>query len=251
MRVKKTYLSKGKVIISGEIIEVYEYKEKAILRGYERPPTIRKKGSETERNEEAERINLKRTRKGVRRLINANEQELRKFITLTFRENETDVGQCNYEFKKFIQRLKHYMKRYYPYKKLSYIAVIEFQKRGAVHYHMLTNVEYLPVRMLAEIWGHGFVKINRIETVSNLGAYVSKYMSKDERDQRLWDKKMYHTSRDLNKPVEITENEEVLAYKERMLAGQSPTYQNTFKSEYLGDIDYKQYNLKQTKKYTK
>lgn len=258
MEVKKTYLSKGKLIISGKIVEVYDYKEKGVLIGYSRPPTSHKKGPKTEKNVESERISLSRARKGVRRLINANAEELVKFITLTFAENEQDVEYCNREFKKFVQRLKRFIIKQRPDMVLKYIAVIEFQKRGAVHYHMLTNVFYIRKDQLARIWGNGFVKVNKISHVDNVGAYVSKYMSKDKdvmgedgkmvkcigKDGRLWDKKMYFTSKNLVRPLEITEKEEVLAYKERMLAGQSPTYQNTFESDYLGLIEYKQYNLK-------
>ncbi|GAI10009.1 unnamed protein product, partial [marine sediment metagenome] len=39
----------------------------------------------------------------------------------------------NREFKKFIQRLR------YQYGDFKYMAVIEFQDRGAIHYHMISD----------------------------------------------------------------------------------------------------------------
>ena len=56
------------------------------------------------------------------------------FLTLTFEENIIDIKRANYEFTKFIQRLNNHIT---GYKKsyLKYVNAIEFQKRGAVHYH--------------------------------------------------------------------------------------------------------------------
>lgn len=51
-----------------------------------------------------------------------------------------------------------------------------------------------------EIWGHGFVKINAIDKVDNLGAYITKYMTKDKADDRLKTEKGYLCSRNLQRP---------------------------------------------------
>ena len=63
-----------------------------------------------------------RAKRDLRRLINANIGEFSKFVTLTFRENITDLKVANYEWKKFKQRLE--TKIGY---KLQYLVVIEFQ----------------------------------------------------------------------------------------------------------------------------
>ena len=113
---------------------------------------------------ENRRGNMQKARNRLRRLITANFDEHSKFITLTFKENLTDVKKANYEYMKFIQRLR------YRYGDFKYIAVIEFQKRGAVHYHMISNLPYIDNSKLCEIWGQGFVKINDIRHVDNVGA---------------------------------------------------------------------------------
>lgn len=92
----------------------------------------------------------------------------------------TDLRRANGEFAKFVKRLKRYV-GFSP----QYVAVPEFQKRGAVHYHLLLNCPYIPADELARLWGQGFVKVNAIDNVDNLGAYVTKYMTKDNVDERL------------------------------------------------------------------
>jgi len=71
----------------------------------------------------------------LQRLVKANESEFKTFITLTFVENITCVEQANIMFdnwRRSIKRVKSDFK---------YVCVPEFQKRGAVHYHLLTNLD--------------------------------------------------------------------------------------------------------------
>jgi len=124
---------------------------------------------------------LRRTLKRLRRLINANfygeHNEL--FVTFTYAENMTDVKRLYKDFDKFCKKLK------YRYKDIEfrYIAVIEPQERGAWHLHVLLkglNVErlYIPNdEVMAELWGHGFTKTQAIESVDDVGAYMSSYLS--------------------------------------------------------------------------
>lgn len=70
---------------------------------------------------------------------------------MTSEENITDIKIANVEFKKFIQRLK------WSREDFKYLAVIQFQERGAIHYHMLANLDYIPKAKLNKIWGKGFV----------------------------------------------------------------------------------------------
>jgi len=129
--------------------------------------------------------------------------EYDKFITLTFKENIKDLKQANREYKKFLQRL-----RYKTRKDFKYLAVIEFQKRGAVHYHMLSDLNYIKKSEFAEIWGNGFVYINRIKHVDDLGAYLISYIGgkkskkkdKDRDFELLKRNKSYLRSNNLKKP---------------------------------------------------
>jgi len=145
-----------------------------------------------------------RRRDKIRRLACCNfNVKYAKFLTLTFAENMTDIKECNVLFKNFIKRLKYN----YSLKSIKYLAVIEFQKRGAVHYHVLLDIPYIPQEELQEVWGNGFVYINAITHVDNIGAYVLKYITKDNNDSRLMGQKAYLTSRNLIKPSEIVNHD--------------------------------------------
>lgn len=229
-----------KVIIAGNQIEIYEY-EQAVLFGYK---DIKKgsKGRQAVASDEDKEINrekvFKRARTNLRRLINCNVESDSKFLTLTFKDNITDLDYANKEFKKFIMRLNYNFKI-----KLKYSCVVEFQKRGAIHYHcILYNLNgKIDLNKLSDIWGNGFIKLNKIKGVDNVGAYVCKYMTKTD-DKRLEGRKMYFNSRNLNKPAEIKEPELVDALVGSLQA-QAPKYENTFTNEY-NLINYKQYIIK-------
>lgn len=232
-----------KCVISGDVIEIYEY-ENSIVEGYkDNRKTVR--GRSSSASEEDKIINRNKTytraRTNVRRLINSNINSDSKFVTLTFKDNVTNIQQANYEFKKFRQRLESKISY-----KLQYVAVVEFQKRGAIHYHVVMfNLKYISNKLLREIWGQGYIKINKIKNCDNVGAYVCKYMTKDSCfDERLQGQKMYFSSRNLKKPIEIKESKKVDNLGNCL--PEFETYNNIFENDY-NKITYKQYNLKRCK----
>lgn len=247
-----------KIIQSGDIIEIYEYSE-GYLRGYEltcsEKEKIGRKSEKSNNYEEHRKQVLQRAKKNLRRLINANvgqygKEFTAKFLTLTFRDNVTDIEMANYEFEKFIKRLNYHC---FGTKKanIKYTCVIEFQKRGAIHYHVIIyNMPYRKADEICKIWRNGYIKINKIDDVDNVGAYVSEYLGnaekgqgKDVADDRLQCKKSYFSSRGLYKPIEIT-NKKIVEQVATALLNEKPTYSATYENEHLGNITYKQYNLK-------
>lgn len=138
----------------------------------------------------------------IARIVDCNFDNKTKFMTLTFKDNIQDITYTNYEFNKFIKRLNFGL--YHDKKqKLKYIAVWEKQKRGAIHYHIIFfDFPYINLKKLQEIWGHGFVKINKIDVDSkdNRGRYVSKYFSKDI-DEKNYKQKAFFKSRNLIMPI--------------------------------------------------
>lgn len=237
------------------MVEVYDY-SKGYTKGYLKAPKEieseapqgRVSDYKSDNYEEHREKVLQRAKKDLRRIINANNNAYgseftTKFLTLTFRENKTDISWANNEFQKFIKRLNY---KVFGVKRaiLMYSCVIEFQKRGAIHYHVvLYNMPYFDVNEISNVWGHGFVKINKCDEVDNLGAYVTKYMTKDNKDERLQGEKCYFNARGLIKPTEITEEKQVEAIAVA-LPVENLVYDKSFDNEYLGDISYKQYNLK-------
>lgn len=238
--INKNDLCYKKLVVSGNVAELYEY-EQPTIKGYTRQRIGRANENMTDEKTKIE--NRKKTRirarQSVSRLVNANASRMDKFITLTFKDNVTDIRQANKEFKKFIQRLNYNTKG-----RLMYIAVIEFQKRGAIHYHMLSNAPYIENEQLNALWGNGFVKINKIDNVDNLGAYVTKYMNKDLKDDRLQGKRCFLTSKNLKREKEIY-NAEII---DELLPqfDINRVYHKSYDSEYNGKVIYTQFVLKST-----
>lgn len=245
---------KNKIIITGDIIEVFEYSE-GYSKGYSLNSADRsKKGRKKDYTSQEYRDNrekvLNRARSDLRRIINSNANQYgkeytTKFLTLTFRENIKDLKMANYEWKKFIQRLNYEV---YNTKKsvIKYSVVPEFQKRGAVHYHVVFyNLPYLKADLVSEIWGNGFIKINKIDNVDNLGAYVCKYMTKDNSDERLEGNKCDSNARGLYKPIEYTdlEDKKIIESLTDSLLLKNLKHRSVFENEYLGDITYYQFNI--------
>lgn len=236
-----------KTVITGGIVEVTEYQILNVVgKGGHRPGI----GTCSEENYKKHQ----RTRKNrVRQLVATNFDKGSKFHTFTFADTEDfdvrDVQQCNAEFRKFILRLRR------RYKGFNYIAVIEFQDRngrGAVHYHMISDLPFIEHSKMMELWGLGGVRVNRIKHVDNVGAYVVKYMVKDIQDERLRGEQAYLRSRGLQEPIEVCswrlEDKEVLDDVSNLLKEKSPSYYSEYESEHAGLIKYYQYNMNSNKK---
>lgn len=255
-----------KVIVSGNVIEVYRY-GLPVRTGKDKTSFERRgaqKASET--SEEVVKMKedksltntLRRTRNTLRRLINANTgkwNEREKFFTLTFKENVTDHEKANAEFRSFIKRLNY--KIFKKESGLKYVCVVERQERGALHYHIvLFNMPFVPVSELSEIWGNGFVRINEIKNVDNLGAYVVKYIEKtmyemqEKKSAKVKDKKLYFASRGLYKPVEISDGTAEGKQQLQEIAGKvegHEVYRKMYESEHYDTYEVIQYNLAREK----
>lgn len=230
---------------------------------------------------------MTRNKNDIRDLVNSNayawsdekHRTIRpKFLTLTFKDNVTDLDYANREFKKFIQRLnRHIKKDWTSFDGVQYVAVVEFQKRGAVHYHLLLfNMPYIEWSLLLDKWGLGGAYIegfkdkqgNTVDMsydsekecfvannteVHNIGAYITKtmeYMSKSLDDERLKGRKCYFTSRGLKKSLVIndtskcSEKEKEIVKFADSLSPDNKVFSNTYFNEHVGMVHYEEYNIK-------
>lgn len=240
----------SKAIISGNVVEIYEY-EHGYLKGYKAEGNNgRIQGYKSENYEDNRKATIQRAKREIRRLINANigqhGNNTAKFLSMTYAGNETDRDKANKDFKNFIQRLNYHI---YDKKcsEVKYVSVIEYQERGAIHYHtVFFNIPYIPLKTIQnKIWKHGICWINKIDEVDNVGAYITEYMGKDEQgkevqDERSQGKKLYLASRNLIKSTEITQKKLVDAVA-AALPIQSKKFETEFENEYTGKIKYSQY----------
>ena len=249
-------ITNKKLVISHNHWEFYHF-AKAISYGDRRPPQCVRAGPKQNKLENR-KLSFRRSKKNLRRLVNTNAKTINgpngekytfKFLTLTFKEELQDIKKANYLFKKFIQRFSYHI--YKKENKLMYVAVIEFQKRGAIHYHLiLFNIPYTKAKIINKIWSRtceGGVHIKKIDNVQNIGSYICKYMSKNLDDARLCGEKAYFTSRNLEKPKIICDWK-FIEIIEEMLPEKDKLYEMDFDSKFCGKSTYALYNLTDNQK---
>jgi len=143
--------------------------------------------------------NLSRTKQSVFFIVSGNIRQLKSpmFVTLTFADNITDLRTANIHFRNFIRRFTRERGA-----NLQYLCVPEFQKRGAVHYHVVFfNLGFYPVMALRRIWSWGSVDIEKIDHPDNVSAYITAYITKENMDTRMYGEKAFFCSRGLLRPV--------------------------------------------------
>lgn len=161
-----------------------------------------------------------RAKKNIIDLISLNFNSDFTFITLTFRENIQDITVANLTLSKFLQRLKYYLKTNGFHMSLKYIWVLETQKRGALHYHMITNIpNNLNYKDIIDIWNNsidsspkinikgGSVRIshsNEYISTDKVKYYLTKYLTKNFEDNNFCGRKLYSISQNLKKPEHST-----------------------------------------------
>ena len=125
---------------------------------------------------------LYKTFANIRGIINTNVTDVSKcrWCTLTYHENMTDTKRLYTDFRDFNKRFQYYCKKC-GYSKPEYIVMMEPQGRGAWHAHLLyiwqdMVAPYIPNDVFRNLWGHGFVKIKKLENVDNVGAYLTAYL---------------------------------------------------------------------------
>lgn len=178
--------------------------------------------------------NVNRTKKLVADLIHENVNDWESFITLTFKENVTDLAAANKMFNQFVTSVR----RVFP--EFKYVCCPEFQKRGAVHYHLLCNLrcgsslvpDREPIRTKSiknrfywiknydiKFWDRdtrGFSSafpIKIMEDYKAITAYVTKYLLKDFDDRLYGHQKVLH-SNNLNMPKVTKVNTDSNLYTE-------------------------------------
>ena len=110
---------------------------------------------------------------------------------------------------------------------------------------MLSDLPYIPKDKLAKIWGKGFIKINDIKNVNNVGAYIIGYMNKNIIDKRLMGKKAYFTSKNLKRPEIIYENLSLKdCFEKYNLNVDKLIFNNSFMSKENGLVLYYEFNKK-------
>lgn len=195
--------------------------------------------------------NITRSKLECQRLAKANMEEWKSFITLTFEENVIDLKEANKKFRYYIDKVQRLKKDF------KYLCITEFQKRGAIHYHLLTNLEcdskFIPRQPIKNLynpssrkwkeleyydlpyWIDGYSSAEPMDSDSKkVVGYISKYMTKDV-DNRLFNRHRYFYSRNLNRPKESYINIENIKhsnYLKKIIQDKELIYQNEYANPY-------------------
>lgn len=210
------------------------------------------------KKKEIETKNINRSKFELQRIVKANENIFKTFITLTFEENLQDITEANKifnSFRTYIKRLK---------KDFLYVCVPEFQKRGAIHYHLLTNIEYSDLKLLTEKevklwnkksnswqigkniigWNKGFTLVKNMKDINVVG-YLSKYMTKDI-DNRLWGKRRYLCSQNIIKPkisyIDINNLEDFIKLV-NLTSKLKLIYSSSYNNFYNENVNFAEYKI--------
>jgi len=253
--------SKAHLIISGTVVEYYQYENPI---AYNLPPLARSESGNFSQSRRDDNLNALRHR--VRRLVETNKDAYgyeAMFVTFTYHKNELDLKKAHVDFKAFIRRLRNEL-GYSP----KYLNVAEFQERGAVHFHSIffnipESIERnescpriacmafstgfcehrLGARKMAIMWGQGMLKWERIRSVKSVGAYVCKYLNKSAGDERLIGKKFYTTSRGLFQPDKIRDEKSIADFFLHANIKEVERMAGKYIHPLYGKVTYKQFML--------
>lgn len=213
------------------------------------------------------RNNLNKARGNIINAISCNE-DMQTFITLTYKENMQDIRKSKSHLAYFFKKLKK------DYKDIKFLYVLEFQGRGAIHYHMLCNLDVgfksqqgrykrksekhkmYEDEFNKKYWNRGFIDIQLLkdEGIRKVGNYIACYLTEDLFEKDLQGNRCWGHSRNLNKP-QVTKCETNLQHKTLMITDSNAelihqrtyerAYTNKAGKEYKSKIYYYEYILKE------
>ena len=197
-----------KCVVSGEKVELFFYKV-PVKCGFkiDKNNTDKVEIDENIKIDDEEKTkrlsNVLRARKNIRRIIWSNQGKYTKFVTLTYANTVLDIDNVRYDVFKFVKNMKN--KGY----DMKYLYVLENQRErgekegneGSLHVHMVLFIDkYIPFEDINKSWRKGSTHISAIEDIEDLGAYVCKYITKDNLSD--FGKRCYSCSLGLDRPSE-------------------------------------------------
>ncbi|WP_424526563.1 rolling circle replication-associated protein [Spiroplasma endosymbiont of Glossina fuscipes fuscipes] len=154
------------------------------------------------------------------------------FLTLTYAVNEKDVKKCKNDLKLFFNNINRWWNNPIRSKHhkgiLKYMYTYEYQKRGAVHFHIILN-QKIPNSVVQQYWKYGINKNIKVRAGSNedVVKYLAKYIVKtanNDKSQNHYDLniKAYQFSKNCKNPrvkvgvVELSEQDLIYSVKDNL-----------------------------------
>jgi hypothetical protein len=257
-------MSYQKVVISGRILEHYNY-----AKSLPKQPQFRKKCTKREISAVvcvSRSDNLVRRKKSFERLVYANlvGKEMPVLLSLTMFE-VTGLAFAYQSLKSFMRRVRSLTPSV-----LRYIAVPEYQQRGAIHFHVILwgLPEHIIInetphwdreedigsmdkiqrgsRLLQHLWQFGFLDCTSTDGSPRLARYLSKYLSKSMSDIRVGHARAYTSSHNVLRSVSLSSSSSVGYALDAMrikLSTTPPLLEHHFDTQWLGECRYRRYLL--------
>jgi hypothetical protein len=168
------------------------------------------------------------------------ENEKSCFITLTF------ADEVEYEFavKGFKMFTKNARRQYNNFK---YVATIELQQRGAIHFHIICNIAELEEcnQFVSDYWTYGTHDVQSIYDKNKLALYMTKQFTAQDKTSLLFNRRCYFVSQGLNKPYIVNSwdisdsvyNSIKSAVVDNLLTRNSVT------NAFSGNVNYRSYSV--------
>ena len=254
-----------KLVKCGSYCQVYFYKESMVrkkekkdfdelsLNKIDISESIEERKNVKSTLHEIEFKNITRSKLECQRIAKANMEVWKTFITLTFKENIECVPLAHKRFKLFVDKIRRIKPDF------MYLAIPEFQKRGAIHYHLLTNIDITDTKLIyaqednnkylhVKYWLDGFDSVEPLNSEpKKVVGYISKYMTKSI-DNRLFGHRRYFNSQNLKKPITSyidINNEKELEFYKKNIQDTTLIYQNEYENPYdKTKVQYLEYSSK-------
>jgi hypothetical protein len=133
-------------------------------------------------NRSQNKASVSQSLKRLRDIINTNvlNPKYCKWITLTYRQEDkkpmTDTIRLYRDFEKFMKRLRYQFNTYH----IEYILACEPQASGSWHGHLILIFDsippFIPNKTIEHLWKQGFTKIQKLNDIDNVGAYLTAYL---------------------------------------------------------------------------
>jgi hypothetical protein len=238
-----------KLIQSGTLIELYEY-EKEPSKHIKTKHRKTAKYQFNQQIKERSSSSIRRAKLNFRRLVRANLNGAESPLLLTLTMYQVLLLTASSRaFTKFINRVRRGQG-----KEFRYIAVHEFQRRGAVHFHVLIwglheakakAQSEVSTRYFQRLWLRGFADCVVTDGHPKLAGYLAKYLQKGMQDIRSGHQKAYYASRNLLRPLHVASGNPALVaiLKENVVPHvDNLLHSHEFDSQWLGRCNYQSFN---------
>lgn len=239
-----------KIVQFGNYIQVYyyPYQKHKNLENFDIDSLSKKKSSDIVGKILEDKMlskNIIRSRLQCQRIAKANADVWTSFITLTYKDNFTDLKSAKNDLSFFIKNIKKVKKD------LKYIVIPEFQKRGAIHFHLLTNLSTQDNHIIKQqkdnakfydvkYWSKGFTSFENVQgDIKKVVGYISKYMTEDTCDNRLFGFRKFSASQNLERPKEyFISLDHKYSADRRKFNKLLKDYEKIYENSYVDNLNY-------------